>query len=327
MSGMKKRQLDSEIRATTTQVQPAPAMYGKHGQNDSSPNGMIHSNNLQVASAYHKTMSTIIAVLNTHIQKFSLGRVVPSSEELDSLSSSLIDLMDYHPVVGKHVKLEKAQRAVQMASRKAGPGGGLSPHFAGGNGRIPGPMQGLPTQNGGQYNSFQQMPDRFPDGSLQYGQQMHMNGRDRNGYEHAKNFLQDLLKQETYQQGARMNSMHPMNFPPPNQNQQGGFHGRQPENQDQSRIHSPSPLDEYQTMYRLMDAAKKLQSSMMHDQQMPMDGNELNRRLISTVLSNASSLSDVQKQGGPIDAQQGNKRMRTADDQLAANALISMGKT
>jgi hypothetical protein len=325
---MKKRQLESEIRATTTQVQPSPALYGKHGPQDTSSNGVISQNSLQMASAYHKTMSTIIAVLNTHVQKFTLGRVVPSSEELDSLSSSLVDLMEYHPVVGRHAKMEKAQRAVQMASRKVGRGGGVAPHFAGGPGRLPGPMPGAPQPpNGGQYNSFQQVPDRYPDGSLQYGQQMHMNARDRNGYEHAKNFLQDLLKQETYQQGTRINSMPQMNFPSPNQNQQGGFHGRQPDNQDQSRMRSPSSVDEYQTMYRLMDAAKQLQGSMMRSPQMPMDGNEFNRRLISTVLSNASSLSDVQNQGGPSDAQQGNKRMRTADDQLAANALISMGKT
>lgn len=71
----------------------------------------------QLLSAYNRTMMATIAILNAHLQNFTTARVAPSSEELHTLSSNLLDLITYHPTIGCIVKREQARQA-QIISRK-----------------------------------------------------------------------------------------------------------------------------------------------------------------------------------------------------------------
>lgn len=75
------------------------------------------------APAFQRVQSTLVAVLNTHLGKFRMSHVVPSSSELDLLNAQLIELLELHPAFGKEARKERARRAMQLASRYVKPPG------------------------------------------------------------------------------------------------------------------------------------------------------------------------------------------------------------
>eukprot|EP00889_Picochlorum_renovo_P005243 jgi/Picre1/32273/NNA_007619.t1 len=75
------------------------------------------------APAFQRVQSTLVAVLNTHLGKFRMSHVVPSSSELDLLNAQMIELLELHPAFGKEARKERARRAMQLASRYVKPPG------------------------------------------------------------------------------------------------------------------------------------------------------------------------------------------------------------
>ncbi|KAI8114432.1 hypothetical protein M9434_002556 [Picochlorum sp. BPE23] len=75
------------------------------------------------APAFQRVQSTLVAVLNTHLGKFRMSHVVPSSSELDLLNAQMIELLELHPAFGKEARKERARRAMQLASRYVKPSG------------------------------------------------------------------------------------------------------------------------------------------------------------------------------------------------------------
>lgn len=82
------------------------------------------------APAFQRVQSTLVAVLNTHLGKFRMSHVVPSSSELDILNAQLIELLELHPAFGKEARKERARRAMQLASRGVKPPGQTMPSAA-----------------------------------------------------------------------------------------------------------------------------------------------------------------------------------------------------
>ncbi len=86
--------------------------------------------NFSTAPAFQRVQSTLVAVLNTHLGKYRMSNVAPSSAELDVMNVQLIELLELHPVLGKEAKKERARRAMQMASRGIKPLEQTTPHAA-----------------------------------------------------------------------------------------------------------------------------------------------------------------------------------------------------
>eukprot|EP00204_Picochlorum_oklahomense_P004392 CAMPEP_0118807776 /NCGR_PEP_ID=MMETSP1161-20130426/35645_1 /TAXON_ID=249345 /ORGANISM="Picochlorum oklahomensis, Strain CCMP2329" /LENGTH=292 /DNA_ID=CAMNT_0006737157 /DNA_START=1425 /DNA_END=2303 /DNA_ORIENTATION=- len=131
------------------------------------------------APAFQRVQSTLVAVLNTHLGKFRMSHVVPSSSELDLLNAQMIELLELHPTFGKEARKERARRAMQLASRYVKPPG------------QPGASEGIIKKDSHSSKGSEEDVGKHPN-----TQEVQDNAESSSKLQEAKNLLAGILKRE-----------------------------------------------------------------------------------------------------------------------------------
>jgi len=131
------------------------------------------------APAFQRVQSTLVAVLNTHLGKFRMSHVVPSSSELDLLNAQMIELLELHPAFGKEARKERARRAMQLASRYVKPPG------------QPGASEGIIKKDSHSSKGSEEDVGNHPN-----TQEVQDNAESSSKLQEAKNLLAGILKRE-----------------------------------------------------------------------------------------------------------------------------------
>ncbi|KAI8105431.1 hypothetical protein M9434_000017 [Picochlorum sp. BPE23] len=132
------------------------------------------------APAFQRVQSTLVAVLNTHLGKFRMSHVVPSSSELDLLNAQMIELLELHPAFGKEARKERARRAMQLASRYVKPSG------------QPGASEGIIKKDSHSSKGSEEDVDNHPNSQ----EEVQGNAESSSKLQEAKNLLAGILKRE-----------------------------------------------------------------------------------------------------------------------------------
>lgn len=132
------------------------------------------------APAFQRVQSTLVAVLNTHLGKFRMSHVVPSSSELDLLNAQMIELLELHPAFGKEARKERARRAMQLASRYVKPPG------------QPGASEGIIKKDSHSSKGSEEDVGKHPNSQ----EEVQGNAESSSKLQEAKNLLAGILKRE-----------------------------------------------------------------------------------------------------------------------------------